>query len=336
MAKSNNSLKKLKTASLSQGNYKKTVAENKQEFYQDLIDERFENATDFMMIQEETVVGSNVYSKIGARVSHAMNTSSSNTFAKEFKKIIFQRPDHEQYLGKKFKIRNKIWLTTDLDERTNLTSHSFVRQCNNVLKWFNPQDSTELFEEPCVFTNQFTNTSFDNGKESVMQVSGDFQILAQLNERTKTIAYNQRFVLNGLSFQVTQYDNHRADTYLILKVTQIDIQANDNTTDNIANDTKGIVSTESEIKILPQVIKVLEGDTRTFSVYMYVDGVANDDQFEITGSQAPVANYTLKVLDGNSFSLTNLKRSPIPLLINCRDKKTSATTTMNIVLGGIY
>ena len=100
---SNKSVKTLRVASKSQSNYKKTVPENKQEFYQDLIDETFENATDYMEIKEETAVGSDKYQKIGVRVTHALNSSSSNLIAKEFKKIIFKNYDHEQYLGKKYK-----------------------------------------------------------------------------------------------------------------------------------------------------------------------------------------------------------------------------------------
>lgn len=330
------SVSKLRAVSHSQGNYKKTVSEQKQEFYQDLIDERFENATDFMNIQEETAVGSCCYKKIGVRVTHAMSTSAGTNFAKEFKKIIFQHWDHEQYLGKKYKIRGKTWLTTDMNEITNISSHSYVRLCNNTLNWYDPNDNTKLYSEPCVFTNQFTNTSFDNGTENVIQVSGDFQILVQLNERTKTITYNQRFVLNGLSFQVTQYDNHRSDTYLIMKVKQIDIQANDNVVDNIANDSQGIVSTDAEIKILPQVIKILQGNTQNFSVYKYVRGTANSDSFTITASQAPSANYSLQILGSNSFSITNLAKSPIPVIIDCKDNVTQETVSMNIVLGGIY
>ena len=203
------SVNRLKAASLSQGNYKKLVSEEKQQFYQDLIDERFEYATDYMIIEEECSVGSIVFKPLGARITHGLNSSSSNVFAKEFKKIIFQNYNHEQYLGKKYRFNGHTWLTTDLNEITNISSHSFVRMCNNVLNWYDPNDKTKLYSEPCVFTNQFTNTSFDNGSENVIQISGDFQILVQLNERTKTIAYNQRFVLDGLGFQVTQYDNHK-------------------------------------------------------------------------------------------------------------------------------
>lgn len=331
----NNSVKKLRAVSKSQSNYKKTVAENKQENYQDLIDERFEYATDYMEIKEETAVGSNKYRKIGVRVTHGMNSSVSSTFAKEFKKIIFKNFDHEQYLGKKYKFKGKTWLTTDMNEITNISSHSFVRQCNNTLNWYNPENENELFSEPCVFTNQFTSTSFNEGSENVIQVSGDFQILVQLNERTKTITYNQRFVLDGLGFQVTQYDNHRSNTYLIMKVKQIDVQANDNVVDNIANDTKGIVSTETDIRILPQRIKILQGETEEFTVYKYIDGEATSDTFEVTGSQAPDSNYVIEVVNGNKFRLTNIAKSPIPLIIRCVAKK-GGETSMNIVLGGIY
>ena len=330
------SLNKLRAASRSQGDYKKTVAEQKREAYQDLIDERFEYATDYMQIKEETKNGCLCFKPVGARVTHAMSSNATTTFAKEFKKIIFREYDHEQYLGKKYKFNGKVWLTTDLNEITNISSHSYVRMCNNVLNWYAPNDKTKLYSEPCVFTNQFTNTSFDNGRESVIQVSGDFQIFVQLNERTKTIDYNQRFILDGLGFQVTQYDNHRSPTLLILKVKQIDVQSNDNVVDNIANDTQGVKSNTTEIKILPQVIKILEGDTQVFTVYRYIDGEQSFDSFTTTVSQAPSSNYELEILSGNSFSIKNISQSPIPLIIQCVDNETSEGIEMPIVLGGIY
>lgn len=327
----------MKANSPSQGRGSGIVAEKKQQFYQDLIDERFEYATDYMTIKEETSVGSLCFKPVGVRVTHGVNnTSATNVFAKEFKKIIFQNYDHEQYLGKKYKFNGHTWLTTDLNEITNISSHSFVRMCNNVLNWYDPKDSTKLYSEPCVFTNQFTNTSFDNGSENVIQISGDFQILVQLNERTKTIAYNQRFVLDGLGFQVTQYDNHRSPTYLIMKVKQIDVQANDNVVDNIANDTQGVSSDATEIKILPQVIKILQGKNQTFTVYKYVNGEANSDSFTISASQAPSENYSLTVVNGNSFTIQNIAQSPIPLIVQCVDNNTQEEIEMTIVLGGIY
>lgn len=333
---SNNSINRLKAASFSQGNYTKTVAQQKQDFYQSLIDDRFEYATDYVEIKEEVCVGSLKFSKIGARVTHALSTNATSTFANEFKKIIFQKHDHEQYLGKKYKFNGHTWLTTDLNEITNISSHSFVRMCNNTLNWRDTKDQTILYSEPCVFTNQFTNTSFKDGTENVIQVSGDFEILVQLNERTKTIAYNQRFVLNGLGFQVTQYDNHRSPTYLIMKVKQIDVQSNDNVVDNIANDTQGVVSTETEIKILPQVIKILEGESQTFSIYKYVNGIANNDTFTIVGTQTPSDSFTLTIVDGNHFTITNNASSPIPLLVECTDNVSQEEIEMPIVLGGIY
>lgn len=332
---SNKSVKTLRAASKSQSNYKKTVAENKQEFYQDLIDETFENATDYMEIKEETFVGSNKYQTVGVRVTHAINSSSSNLIAKEFKKIIFKNYDHEQYLGKKYKIKGKTWLTTDMNEITNLSSNSLVRLCNNTLKWYNPNNKEELFSEPCVFTDRFVSTSFDEGSKNVMQVSGDFQILVQLNEKTKTIAYNQRFVLNGLGFQVEQYNNHRSNTLLFLKIKQIDVQANDNVVDNIANDNKVARFENADIRISPQNIKILEGESQEFSVYKYIDGEESLDEFTFRGEQAPTTNYRLETISGNKFKITNIAKCPVPLIVRCVAKN-GGETSMNIVLGGIY
>lgn len=328
----------LRATSMSQGNYKNTVSKNIQQAYQDIIYERFTYASDYMVIQEEIGCGSQIFKDIGVRLTHAISTGMGDNFAKECKKVIFQQYDHEQYLGKKYKIGSDIWLTTDLNEVTNVSSHSFIRKCNNVLNWINPQNSEEVFSEPCVFTKQFSNTSFDEGNKGVIQISGDFMVLVQANERTKTIDFNQRFVMNGLGFQISQYDNHRADTYLIFKMKQIDVQANDNTKDNIANDTTGKPQTGSQIKILPQVIKILQGveNLQNFTVYNYIDGMPNKDEFTITAEGPSQDSYILDVDGTNSFTITNVKESSVPLVVKCINNTTLEETTITLVLGGLY
>lgn len=329
----NKNIEILRTVTFSQGDYTKSVAENKRDFFQDILDKRFEYATDYLIIKEETFCGSTEYSDIEARVTHAVSSGLTENFANEIKKIIFRKYTHEQYLGKMYQFNGAYWLTTNLNETTGLSSHSLVRKCNNTLKWVSPDGSGKVISVPCVFTKQFTSTSFDNGSQSVIQIDGDFMIFVQSNSLTKQISYNWRFVLNGHSFQVTQINNHLSDTLLILKIKEIDIQSTDNTTDNVANDVNAITKKE-ETKILPnETIKILLGETQDYSVYHYIDGIPSDETFDIV-AHGLSGYYELTIIDGNNFRVKNLKQSNTPLVVYCGNTATGDMTSIEILLGG--
>jgi hypothetical protein len=332
---SNSKVKRLGIVSISQGDYTKTVAENKQEFYQDIIDERFTYATDYKVIQEQVANGGTTYQDVGVRVTHAISSGLTENFAKETKKIIFQTYDHPQELGKMYKFDDFTWITVNSNEITSASSHSIVRKCNNILKWVDAIDSTKLYQWECVFTKQFTGTNFDDGNKGVPQIAGQFWVIVQQNAQTNLIKFNQRFMFDGHTFQVIQIDNHLSKTYMTLKLKEIDIQANDNVDDNISNDTN-LTPSGTETKILPQVVKILQSASQAYTIYKYVNGVANSNTFTITGSQAPSANYTLTIVDGNHFTITNIAQTPITLIIRCVNNVTAEETELEIVLGGVW
>lgn len=329
-------IEKLRAATFAQSNYTQTVAQEKQEFFQDVVNERFSYASDYMVIKEESEIGTNKYNQVGARVTHAVSSGLTENFANEIKKIIFQYPSHEQYLGKMYQFNGAYWLTTNLNETTGASSHSLVRKCNNWLRWVNPQKPGETVSIPCVFTKEFTSTNFKDGSQGVIQISGDFVVLVQLNKATANISYNWRFVFNGHSFQVTQINNHLSSTYLILKMKEIDIQATDNTSANIANDVNAITE-ETELKILPSsAVKILKNESQTYSVHNYVGGVVGAHTFTITASGAPAWAYQLTINGGNEFTVKNLIECRVPLTITCEDNTTHETVAITITLGGLW
>ena len=70
-------------------------------------------------------------------------------------------------------------------------------------------------------------------------------------------------------------------------------------------------TSNSYISITPNLNYILEGATRTYSVYLYTDGVqkANIFTFSCSGSNVPSTSYVFTPINGNSFSVTNNLRN---------------------------
>lgn len=58
-------------------------------------------------------------------------------------------------------------------------------------------------------------------------------------------------------------------------------------------------------------------DEYTFFVNKYINGQVAPDSFTITASGVTTAYYKLQIVDGNTFKLTSLKYSSVPLMIKC-------------------
>jgi len=69
-------------------------------------------------------------------------------------------------------------------------------------------------------------------------------------------------------------------------------------------------SANNVIQISPMTNYILEGSSRTYSVYLYIDGVQQADAFTITcnGNDVPSTNYTFTQDDDNTFTITNILR----------------------------
>jgi hypothetical protein len=317
-----NAPKSLQIAALTQFDYTQTVGENIATSFQDLIDERFESSTSLTTIQEQETNGGTTYKNLRARVCHTINTNTGENFGDQWRKIIFKTPTYPKDLGYMYKFGGHTWLATNTDTRTNLSGHAIVRMCNNTIKWVSKVDNTTLLTWDCVFTNQITNTSFDYGAKDVVQVSADILVLVQRNPETNQITYNDRFIFDGQAFQVNQVNNHISETYLILKMIETQVLPNDDLENNIAG-AQNLPPVTDDIKILPNVLNIIVGDTQVYTVYNYNDSLPLAHTFTITASGLGATYYTLTAPVGNSFSVTALKASNTPLAVKCVDNTTA-------------
>lgn len=90
-----------------------------------------------------------------------------------------------------------------------------------------------------------------------------------------------------------------------------------------------------ETIIMPNIEVIKLNKTVFYSVYEYLNGVETDTTFSIKATEVPNRNYKLTVIDGNNFSITNLKPYNTDLKIVCTNDKSNEDTILYIRLGGI-
>ena len=78
------------------------------------------------------------------------------------------------------------------------------------------------------------------------------------------------------------------------------------------------------------------GKTETFSVYEYVNNVATNTAFTFTFSGANSRYYKISDVDGNHFTVLNLRPSDERLIVSCvSDTSDTRITEFEIELGGL-
>jgi hypothetical protein len=112
--------------------------------------------------------------------------------------------------------------------------------------------------------------------------------------------------------------------------------------DNPEEDTCNVLVTDTPsdnraIVILPDKNYVLEGVTQSYSVYLYINGVQQPDNFTFTcnPNDVPEDNYTFTAVNGHNFTISNIKKDVSSYLtVNC----VSGTDTrdINIELKGAW
>jgi len=335
----------------------------------------WDNASTIESLQGQVELGSKAYAAEELRLMSVIDPKTGNALGDDYRKIIYKdffanrlppsvipasqflvssvggvelyklvTIDGEEYfvrsssrfLGKYYQFDGETWLTINTNTRIGASISAILQRCNNTLKWF---DSNGILHSwACVFQRTLSGTGFDYGSEGVPEIGADVVIKVQRNSETEAIPFNQRFIFDGHAFQVRQINNHISDTYMELYIFEIQVQSNDDVVNDIANTNGEVLPTTNAIRILPELTKILQGTSQTFSVYNYVDGVPNSDTFNITVSGAVAGvNYTLSILDGNNFRITNILESNEPLTITCVSKTNPSDVVVdNILLGGIW
>lgn len=97
--------------------------------------------------------------------------------------------------------------------------------------------------------------------------------------------------------------------------------------------------TNNEIIISPDTNYILEGMSRTYSVYLYENGTQQADTFTIiiNSNDVPTTSYTFSQTGDNEFQITNILRDlESYLTVTCTTGSVVAPKTMDIYLSGAW
>ena len=227
------------------------------------------------------------------------------------------------------------WILTSLDTQYLYNVKGRMLQCNNSLRWTDEDGEVNCY--PCVIEDALTYTNFKWGNKGVVEAGGDIVVIVQKNKYTSKIKVNDRFLFNEVGFRVKQFFDELNPNYMELYMMKSPELNDDNFEDNIAinqepnkkNDlTDGIV-------FLPDVKEIMLDETISFSVYNYEKGTKQESSFTIKVQNVPSKYFDFNVIDGNNFTIKNLKEYQInPLNIECIDDITGNKINKQIWLGG--
>jgi hypothetical protein len=295
--------------------------------FQSLLNDQFAVATDYYNIQEETTIGSGLYTNINVRITGAIDSVTGEKLSDDFKQILFEDITHDASLGKKFYFDNNYWLCSYSETLKTLSANCMVRRLNNMLRWVD--ENGNYYEEECALEYKISRPRDEVGTVNPVLPAGYVDCLTQMNSKTVKIKGNQRFLFgpveNRICFRVfgdgvvnymnqqTLDDSSSQVLHLSMGGWQIYPDVDD-LTNGIADRYKSYPPFTSgssigalSIQITPNNNKVYQGDTENYTVN-YCSGssiIAGSFVFSISGSSIPIANYTLTTLGSNSFSLKN-------------------------------
>lgn len=231
----------------------------------------------------------------------------------------------------------KYWILQSLDTRHLYDVHGRMLPCNSYMKWQDEDGNT--YSYPCYFNTEMTKTNILDSGQGFTVESGALIAILQQNEYTSTIYVNQRFIINGRTYVVYQYNNN-IDKGLLYVYLRITVGVPEDDYDNgLAYNGDELISNNTlngDIINVGEVQNLLQGDTLTLKIFNYSFGVQTNDVFRVTPYNVPSSYYSLDSDEGNVFNITNIKQySRNPLKIDLENLTTNNITTIYIWLGGV-
>lgn len=168
---------------------------------QELVNEQFIISSSYApQVEVEKAFGTLEFEKIEARVTHLIDSATGLRIGDDFKKITFRDLNYHPSMGGRYRFDNNIWLVYATDNINSTTSSCFVRRCNNTMNMLDEYGN--IHYEPCYIEYKPTKTSV--GEFDRLSLPFTKQIMyCQLNDWTKNIGINDRFMFGSDVFKIT-------------------------------------------------------------------------------------------------------------------------------------
>lgn len=257
---------------------------------QELVDQVFENASTYWTdIEEENEFGALEFHKIRARITTLIDAKTGQRINDDFKKIIFDNISYHPPLGSRYKFDNNIWIVYSTENIRTDTSSVYIRRCNNVMT---TQDKYgNIHHEPVYIDYKVTEAQLY--KEYTLNVPGGrIQFWCQLNQYTKNIEINDRYIFGTQPYRVREISNYdRTYTFddnsvkLVSFYAELDsIGTDDNMELNIAN-YKLYKYSISTIDSISNIV----GFNSSVTATIYLNGEPIEEQFIWESTDSSIA-----------------------------------------------
>lgn len=300
-----------------------------------LIDDQFTNSPNIKAIEVESPFSSGSFVQKIVRCVPAINSETGEKLGSDFKTLLFKTPDEGGTIGTKYKFDENYWLVVNRDGDGYSAT---VRRCNNVLRWMFPSGSP--MSEHCIIDYKIAAPKDISIRTDIPLPDGTIRIYSQLNENTRQIKENQRFLFGSppdswscwsvYGAGIRAFLNEQTESNTSASLVEF-ILGRDMVNYDLDNIELGIADyykipvlsslTENSIRILPTSGSVLEGETQIYTVHLVSGSVQLSDAFTFSVSGSTTVQpdrYAFSVLNGNQFSVKNLKQDlDNSLFIDC-------------------
>ena len=315
---------------------------------QQKINEKWWMASDNYEIQMEPIRGSREFSSIVCRINHAINPKTGLNLGDDFKVLIFFDLNSPITMGYRFIFDNSWWIVTNTDNYNASTKSVVVRRCNNTIKYIH---NGMIIEEPCIidYATKYSNVYYND----VIDIpQGTIDVTCQNNSNSKRISYNDRFIFGSDVYKVKVIKDYlREETFvddsnpLISFSMYVDVKSPyDDFSSRIANtdyynsnETVSMDDSKYEIVVNPTQNSLILNEQVRYRCSLYNGGQELQDNFEFIPYGVPKDCYSLTILDGNNFTIRNLKPYlQKPLKIKCNVINKDLSKEIEISLRGLY
>ena len=326
----------------------KTPSEQYRSNFQALMTQQIDNAYNWYDICVEEEFGTQEYYNEKVRVTGVINPDTGTKLSDDWKQIIFKdEPISEMIMGRRYKYYDNVWLILNTENYGSATYNCVIRRCNNTLSMKLTDGS--VHKEPCAIENTLnsSNLYFNN---SVNIAQGTIVVWIQINKYTKYLNVNDRFILGyNKAFKVKSIMNYLSNktfdangaTLMKVEMQQDSILSSDDFINGTTNSTPNdLTLTGNYIDVEPDDNYIAEDGTTIFTCYYYVKNEkrTNEFVFTIVDTGIPSSSYEFTIIDGNSFSIKNKKKSvDIKLEVSCANANNlDMYIIKEIELGGAY
>lgn len=228
-----------------------------------------------------------------------------------------------------------VWLIESFDEQQYFNARGRILECNQKVKWRKSDKTVESVD--CVLMDSMTYVNFlGQGKDGLVEPNGSIVIMTQNNATTNYIQKNRRFIFGENVYMVKQTFRAVNNNFLRVFLSEVPQQDEDDFVNQIAwNGEEQPIVTDNKTVILPTVDSILLYDIMALNIYKYVGNDKQLDTFTITATGVPQDCFTLTIVDGNNFTIENLKEYKNNVLtISCKNNVDNTVTTKEVWLRG--